>query len=363
MTATTPATDPTAPQRVRRPALRLAGLSLLLRPRALAVGAVLAAAALAAFVVELAVGDFPVPVREVVATLAGGGDAGSRFVVLDLRLPRALVAVLAGAALGSSGAVMQALTRNPLASPDILGITGGAGLAVVAVLVLGSGTVATAAGPVGLSGAALAGGLGSALLVHLLAWRHGLDGQRVVLVGIGLSSAFAALTTWLLVRAQVFEAQQATVWLTGSLNGRSGADAVRVAVALAVAGPLLLVLSPALAALRFGPGTATALGVRVGAARMAALGTAVLLASVSTASAGPIAFVALVAPQVVVRLVTTSGPPVLLSGLAGAVLLAGADLASRTVLPVELPVGVVTAALGAPFLLHLLVTSSRRRSS
>jgi iron complex transport system permease protein len=346
--------------RPRGGVVRIGPAAVVVRPRALAVALLLAVLAAGAFVVDVAVGDFPLPVRDVLAVLAGGGDDASRFVVVDLRLPRALTAVLVGAALGMSGAVMQAMTRNPLASPDILGITTGAGFAVVALLVLGTGTVSTAAGTFGLSGAALAGGLGTALLVHVLAWRQGLDGNRVVLVGIGLSSAFGALTIWLLVRAEVFEAQQATVWLTGSLNGRGWDDVRRIAVALALAGAVLVVAGPALAALRFGPATATALGVRVGTARVVLLGAAVVLASFATASAGPIAFVALVAPQVVVRLVATSGPPVVLSGLAGAALLAGADVVSRALVPVELPVGVVTAALGAPFLLYLLVVSSRR---
>lgn len=349
--------------RVPRRALRLAGRSVVVRPRALLVGTLLAGLTAAALVVDVAVGDFPLPVREVVGVLTGGGDAGARFVVLDLRLPRALTAVLVGAALGMSGAVTQAITRNPLASPDVLGITTGAGTAVVALLVLGTGSLTTQVGAVGLSGAALAGGLGTALVVHALAWRRGLDGGRVVLVGIGLSSALAAVTSWLLVRAEVFQAQQATIWLTGSLNGRGWADVVQVALAVAVAGTVLVVASPALAALRFGPDTATALGVRVGTARVVLLAAAVVLASVATAGAGPIAFVALVAPHVVARLVRTGGPPVLLSGLAGAALLTGADVAARTVVPVELPVGLVTAALGAPFLLYLLAVSARRTSA
>lgn len=357
---------------VAAPVVRVGPLSVVLRPRAVTVGLLLGAVAVAAFVAGVALGDFPLPVRDVLAVLSGGGDAASRFVVLDLRLPRALTAVAAGAALGMSGAVMQAVTRNALASPDVLGITTGAGAAVVALLVLGSGTVGTEGapfgpfgpfGPVGLSGAALAGGLGTALLVHVLAWRHGLDGGRVVLVGIGLSAALAAATTWLLVRAEVTQAQQATVWLTGSLNGRTWADAGQVTVAVLVVGAVLVVASPTLAALRFGTGTATALGVRVGAARVVLLGAAVALASVATASTGPVAFVALVAPQVVVRLVRTAGPPVVLSGVAGAALLAGADVAARTVVPVELPVGVVTAALGAPFLLYLLTRSARRAAA
>ncbi len=326
-------------------------------------GALLGSLAVLCLVANIVVGDYPLPVRDVVAVLTGGGDAAGRFVVLDLRLPRALTAVLVGAALGMSGAVLQALTRNPLASPDILGITTGAGTAVVALLVLGTGSVTSQVGTIGLSGAALAGGLATAAVVHALAWRNGLDSGRVVLVGIGLSSALAAVTTWLLVRAEVFQAQQATVWLTGSLNGRGWSDVRQIAVALVVGGAVLLVAGPALAALRLGQDTATALGVRVGAARVVLLGAAVTLASVATASAGPIAFIALVAPQIVPRLVRTSGPPVALSGLTGAALLAGADAAGRALVPVDLPVGVLTAALGAPFLLYLLTVTNRRTAA
>ena len=333
---------------------RVGPVSGVRRPRAVVLPLLLAVLAFLLIAVSTARGDYPLPLADVVRTLLGAGDATDRLVVVDLRLPRALTGLLVGIALGVSGAVTQSLARNPLASPDVLGITQGASAAAVAVIVLGAG------GSVGLPLAALAGGLLAAALVVLLGATGGVQGLRIVLVGVGVGAALTSLTSSLLLRAQISELGLAMVWLTGSLQGRGWQHVVPVAVAVAVVLCACLVLAPTLAALRLSEDSARALGLRVPLARGVLLLAAVLLAAAATAAAGPIAFVALVAPQIAARLVGSAGPPLVTSAAVGGVLLLGADLVARTLLPVELPVGVVTAAIGAPYLLLLLVTRTRK---
>jgi iron complex transport system permease protein len=260
-----------------------------------------------------------------------------------------------------AGALTQAVARNPLASQDVLGVTAGAGAAAVAVIALGgtSGVVGPLLAGVGLPVAAVIGGLGAAALAYALAWRHGLDGYRLVLVGIGIDAAATALIDWLLVITKVQDAARATVWLTGSLNGRGWEQVVPVAVALVVLVPAALLLSARVGVLQLGDDSARGLGLRVDRTRAALVVLAVALAAVATSAAGPIAFVALVVPQICLRLAHAARPPLLASAIGGALLVVAADLVARTMLPVELPVGIVTAVLGAPYLLFLL---TRRRS-
>jgi iron complex transport system permease protein len=344
-----------------RPPIRVGRLSGVWRARMVAVvlaGLVLVVLAAAA---NIGRGDFPISLGEVLTVLAGGGDGAQRFIVLELRLPRTLTGILVGAALGISGAITQAVARNPLASPDILGVTAGAGAAAVAVIVLGGGSGAAVGllARAGLPVAALVGGLGTAALVYLLAYRRGIDGYRLVLVGVGIGAVAAALTSWLLVLAETNDAARATVWLTGSLNARGWEHAVPVGLALAVLVPVALLLAFGLGALQFGDDTARGLGVRVDRTRAALVLVAVALAAVATAGAGPIGFVALVVPQICLRLVGSARPPLLASAVYGALLTVVADLLARTALGVELPVGIVTAVLGAPYLLYLLARHDR----
>ena len=317
--------------------------------------------------VNIGRGDFPISVGEVLGVLTGGGNPARQFIVLELRLPRTLTGILVGAALGLSGAITQAIARNPLASPDILGVTAGASAAAVAVIVFsGSGSdsaVGTTLAGVGLPIAALVGGLGTAALVYALAWRRGIEGYRLVLVGVGIGAVATAITAWMLVIAQVVVASQAAVWLTGSLNGRGWEHVVPVGLALTVLVPVALVLAFGLGALQFGDDTARGLGLRVDRARSALIIIAVVVAAVATSSAGPIAFVALVVPQICQRLVGAARPPLLTSAVYGALLTVTADLIARSVLGNELPAGIVTAVLGAPYLLYLLVRRNRKVSA
>jgi iron complex transport system permease protein len=309
--------------------------------------------------VNIGQGDFPLTIGQVFDVLLGGGQSSHRFIVLDLRLPRSLTAVLVGAALALAGAVFQAIARNPLASPDILGVTWGASVGAVSVITF-AGALTGPVAEIGIPLAALAGGLFFGLLVYALAWRKGIEGFRLVLVGVGVAAIAGNLTTYLLTIGDVNDAARAMVWITGSLNGRGWEHVVPVGIALAVLVPVALVRAHVLGALQFGDDTVRGLGVRLNAARSLLLLIGVALASVATAAAGPIAFVALAAPQIAVRLAATATPPLLGSAVVGGLLVVSSDLVARTAFGgFEMPVGVVTAVLGAPYLMYLLVRGRR----
>ncbi|MEU1511123.1 iron ABC transporter permease [Streptomyces sp. NPDC005811] len=342
------------------PGLRLGGVSFVWRPWLVLVTLLLAAVTFLVFCLSIGVGDFPVSLPRVVATILGRGDQVDEFVIMDLRMPRALAGVVVGIALGVSGAITQSIARNPLASPDILGITGGAGATAVFLVTVSGGTAAAIVDSVGVSAAALVGGLGTGLLVYFLAWRRGIDGFRLILIGISVSAVTEAITTWLLATADIRDVAQSQAWLVGSLDNRSWSE-VHVALwgtlaLLAVVACLSFQFKP----LHLGDDVAAGLGVRHAAVRAALLLCAVLLAGVAVSAAGPVPFVALVAPQAAMRLTRSPTPPMPASGVVGALLLTGSDLLARTALPVSLPVGVVTAAIGGPFLVHLLVRANRR---
>ena len=346
--------------------LRLGPTSWLVPLRALAVS--VAGLLLLGLLValDLALGDFPLPVGEVLTTLLGQGDAGQELIVLDLRLPQTLVAVLTGAALGLSGALTQTFARNPLASPDILGVTEGAAAGAVAVIVLtgvagySGGLVGGTLQAVGLPLAAFVGALLTATLLYVLSWRRGIDGQRLVLVGIGLGAALMALTSWLLVRARIEDAASAQVWLSGSLTGRGWDQATPLVWTLAVLVPVSLLLVRTLNALQLGDEPARGLGVRLQTTQLLTLLAAVGLAAVAVSAVGPLEFVAFVVPQVALRLVGGSRPPVVASMVYGACLVVGADLITRVVLPFAMPAGLVTAAIGAPYLIWLLLRANTK---
>jgi iron complex transport system permease protein len=345
-----------------RPALRSGPFSVVWRPRYVSVLVAGLALLLLASAVNIGRGEFPISIPDVLAVLAGGGERGQQFIVLELRLPRSLTGALVGAALGVAGAITQSIARNPLASPDMIGLTTGASAAAVFVIVLGGGfgVLGGLLASAGLPVAALIGGLITASLIYGLAWRKGVQGFRLVLVGIGLQAMLLAVVHWLLVVAEVFEAARAYVWLNGSLNARGWEHVVPVGIALAVLVPAALLLAHVLGGLQYGDDTARGLGIPVDRARTALLVVAVGLASVATASAGPIAFVALVSPQIAQRLVGGARPPIGMSLVTGATLTVTADVIARTAFGgTELPVGIVTAVLGAPYLLYLLARYGR----
>jgi iron complex transport system permease protein len=317
-------------------------------------------------VLDLAFGDFEMPIGTVVSTLLGGGDPASTFIIHELRLPQTMVAILTGMALGLAGALTQTFARNPLASPDILGVTEGAAVGAVSVIVLsgasgfGGGLVSGTLQTIGLPIAAFLGGLSTAVALYLLSWRRGIDGQRLVLIGIGLGATLSALVSWLLVSARIQDAASAQVWLTGSLNARGWEHAIPLIVTLAVLVPLSLLLVRHLNALQLGDDSARGLGTRLQTTQVLTLIAAVGLTSVAVAAVGPLEFVAFVVPQVALRLTGGSRPPMLASMTFGACLVVSADLITRVVLPFPLPAGLVTAAVGAPYLIWLLLHTNRK---
>jgi ABC-type enterobactin transport system permease subunit len=337
-------------------ALRIGPVSGIVRWRQVTVPVATFAVLVLLSAVSLGRGDFPIGVPDVLRTLVGLGEGTNDFIVLQLRAPRVAVGLLVGLALGIAGALFQTFARNPLASPDTLGITMGASVGAVGAIVLSGGAL----GGLGIPLAALLGALLTGVLLFLLAWRAGIDGYRLVLVGIALWSFGSALVDWLLTNAEIYDAASAYVWITGSLNARTWDHALPLAVALAVLLPLALAASRVLGVLQFGDDTARGLGVRLQGAQAAVVLIAVGCVAFAVSAAGPITFVALVVPQIAVRLVGGARPPLLASGLLGGVLVVGADLVTRTVLPEALPVGILTAVLGAPYLLWLLVRGRRQ---
>ncbi|MQA74229.1 MAG: iron chelate uptake ABC transporter family permease subunit [Solirubrobacterales bacterium] len=338
-------------------AIRTGALSARVDLRVVAALAGLVAATVAAFLASVALGEFPVSLADVVAALAGAGDEATSFIVFDLRLPRALTAVLAGVALGIAGTVFQDLARNPLVAPDVIGITGGASLAAVGLIVF-SGSNGALSVPL----AALLGALITGAVLYGLAWRGGVHGYRLVLVGIGVAAMLEAGVSYVLTRGQIYEVAQAFVWLVGSLNGRGWEHVWPLAVTLVALLPLTLLLTRRLAALQLGDELARALGVRAEAARLGLFTIATGLSAVAVSAAGPIAFVAFIAPHIARRLCGSTSPfgvlPV--AAASGALLVLVADLGGRLLFsPTEIPVGIVTAILAAPYFLYLLRRANR----
>lgn len=330
------------------------------RPRRRVVVAVLGTLLflVAVAVAALSLGDVPTAPAALWAALNGHGPENTVYAVLEVRLPRVVLALAVGTAFGVAGGLSQSVLRNPLASPDVLGISAGASVAVVAVIAVGS-----LGGPIGIVPiplAALVGGLAAAGLIALLATDGALRGRRILLVGIALSAALTALTQFLLTRIDVYDAQRSAAWLTGSLNARGWDEATPVLIGVAVLLPAALVLAHTNRALLFEDDVVAGWGVRPGPARAALLVISVGLAALATSAAGPVAFVALVSGQVARRLAAVPDIPPILAGAAGASLVLVADTIARTALPFQLPVGVLTALVGAPYLLYLL---QRRRST
>ncbi|MBW8793892.1 MAG: iron chelate uptake ABC transporter family permease subunit [Streptomyces sp.] len=330
------------------------GLSLRTDVRALVVVVALLLAACAASVVLIGTGDFPISFGDVLKTLAGHGTAGQDFVVNELRLPRVLVGLLVGASLGLGGALFQSVSRNPLGSPDVLGLSQGATSGALVVIVLLSGSAAQ------VTVGALLGGLVTGLALYLLAWKQGVHGYRLVLVGIGVSAVVTAVNGYLLTKADLVDATRAVVWMTGSLDGRDWSQVWPLLALCAVLVPLVLVNARGLRMMEMGDDVAHALGVRVERVRMLLMVAAVMLTAAATAAAGPVSFVALTAPQLARRLTGSPGPNLVPSLCMGATLLVTADWASQRAFGADqLPVGVVTGVLGGVYLLWLLVTERR----
>ncbi|MFF4132632.1 FecCD family ABC transporter permease [Streptomyces mirabilis] len=359
-TAPTTSTGPTTsrtpyPHSAGLSVLRHRRLSLLLHRRAAVVVTVLLLLLAGVMLLAACVGQTYVPPGEVWRVLRGHGGPYD-LVVGELRVPRIVLGALVGAALGLSGALVQTVTRNPLASPDVIGV--GHGAAAATVLALAAKTVAS---PGALPAVAVTGGLAAAALVYVLAWRHGMQPSRFVLTGVGIGVALSAVVQLYLTDSELAAAEQVKLWLTGSLNGRGWEQAGPLARVLLLSLPALVWASRALRPLGLDADTAAALGVRVQRTQLGLTVLGVVLAAVATGAAGPIGFVALTGPQLARRLARTPHLPLAASALTGALIVVGADLVARTLVPpLEIPVGALTSLVGGPYLLWLLGRSGRR---
>jgi iron complex transport system permease protein len=324
--------------------------------RSIIVVASLAVAAGVLAVFALGVGEYPVAPGQVIAILTGQDDSFASVLVLEWRMPRILLALLIGAALGISGAIFQALTRNPLGSPDVIGFDFGAYAgALIAIALFGGGYYLV-------SISAVAGGLITAVVVYLLAYKNGLAGFRLIIVGIAVAAVLSSLCQWIILKIKLHQAITASIWQQGSLNGLEWAQVWPVVGALVVATALLLVVGPKLPILQMGDDAAGALGIRPERVRLAYFAIGVLLIAIAAAAAGPISFVALAAPQLARRLTGAPGVGLVSAAAMGSFLLLASDLiALRIFAPAELPVGAVTVTLGGLYLVYLLVMQARRQ--
>jgi len=329
-----------------------------LNRRTLLVSVALFAVLLLTFGLAMTLGDYPVPLPSLLTALfsplTGIKTPGVDFIVLNVRLPRAVLAVLTGMGFALSGTIFQTLLRNPLASPDIIGISYGASAsAVFCIIVLNWG------GPL-LSFGALGGALLTALAIYGLAWRDGVSPYRVVLIGIAMGAILSAIISYLFTRARISEVQEALAWLVGSLNAAGASQIGPLSVALLVLVPAGLLLGRNLSVLQLGDDTARALGGRVELTRLGLITVAVALSAFSTAAVGPVAFVAFVAGPIARQLLASGRHGFIAAMLVGAVVMLGSDIVAQHALPdTQLPVGVVTGLFGALFLLWLLMASNR----
>ena len=329
--------------------VRAGRASFLLHRRSALVAVVLVLLLAAGSVASLCVGERFVAPGDVLKVLLGDG---TNFVVEELRLPRLQTGLMVGAAFGVAGALIQTVARNPLASPDVIGISHGAGAVTVAAMTFGLASYEV------IPYLSIAGGLLATALVYVFAWRGGLHATRFVLIGIGVAIALRSVTHLFMTKGDYLVAQQAQIWMTGSLNGRGVDESMPLRVTLLVMLPAVLWAARAQRTVSLDDDTATALGARLGRVRLGLVAVGVVLASVATGVAGPVDFVALLAPQTARRLTRTAQIPLLCSALLGALIVVLADLLGRRLFaPTELPVGVLTAAVGAPYLIWLIVRS------
>lgn len=311
----------------------------------------------AAMALALMLGQSFTPPGQVLRVLAGEEVPGVSFTVGQLRLPRTLLSVLAGFSFGLGGAAFQIMLRNPLASPDIIGVSAGSAAAAVWGIVFMS-----LDGPA-LSALSVAAGLAVALLIYALSFKGGVTGSRLILVGIGVSAMINSFISYALTQAPSWDLQEALRWLTGSVNGARLGQSGFLALSLLVFGALILGRRRDLEALRMGDDLATALGVRVGLTRLLVILGAVGMIAVATATTGPIAFVAFLSGPIAARIVGPNGSILIPAMLVGGVLVLGGDLVGQFALPSRYPVGVVTGALGAPFLIYLIIRANRTGAS
>jgi iron complex transport system permease protein len=306
-------------------------------------------------VASIGLGSIRIPVPDVLKSLVGLGDSTHQLVVVHLRLPRILVAVLVGAALAVSGAILQALVRNPLASPDLIGTTNGAAAAAVAFIAFSNGTYSIHWLPL----VALIGGFFASSLTYITAWKRGLSPFRFALIGVSISTAMSALTVYFMISGPLYLASQALGWLSGTVYGSSWDHVVALLPWTICFLVITLMHARTLNAQELGDDVAQGVGVAVERKRMILIVVSVALAAAAVGIAGGIGFVGLMAPHMARKLVGASyGGLLPVSALLGGLFVLLADLAARTLfVPLDIPAGVFTAAVGAPFFMYLLYKS------
>lgn len=354
MRATATGALPTSQRRHGHATVRAGFLALRLNVRVLLFSLLALAGVLALATWAMTLGSFPIAFADVVASVLGEGSRENEFIVRTLRLPRVLCAVLVGAALAMSGAIFQGLVRNPLVSPDIIGINAGATVVAVFWIVTGrDGSL--------LPAVAFAGALLVAAAIYVLTWKGGIAGNRLVLVGIGLNAMLTAGTTFLMVRYPIERVSSAQLWTAGTLYGSDGWDVRVLLLGLLVLAPAAITLTWTLRIVQLGDDAARGVGLPLERTRLALIVAGCGLAAVAVAVAGPIGFVALMTPHIARMLAgPLSGSVMLFTGFVGALIVLAADTIGQHFLPVTLPVGVVTAAVGAPYFLFLLYRANLR---
>lgn len=345
-----------AAARGRRWIGRVGPFSLAVEPRLVLVTAILSVAALLLGVYAMTTGTLHIPFGDVVTALLGTNESRMQEqVVRNLRLPRVLTAVFAGAALGVSGAVFQSVSRNALGSPDVIGFTTGAATgAITQIVVFDAGSLRVALG-------AVLGGVLTAVVVYLLSVQGGVSGgYRLVLVGIGVGAVLGAVNGLLLVMGNLDNAISANLWLAGSLDARTWMHALPLTVGTVLLIPLVVALARRSSLMEMGDDLSRQMGVPVERTRVMIMLLAVALAGMATGACGPIAFIALAAPQVVVRLSRSRSMPVFSAAVMGACLLVTADVISQ-LLPVAatIPIGRMTGIIGGIYLIWLLTRSKQ----
>ncbi|MEZ4499710.1 MAG: iron ABC transporter permease [Thermomicrobiales bacterium] len=303
---------------------------------------------------SMTLGEIDISAIDAVRATFGRGDADTVFVMQQLRVPRILSAMLIGGCLAVSGAILQGLVRNPLVSPDIVGIDAGASAAAVFWILAG---LSASALPI----SAFLGAMATAVAIYILSWKGGISPDRLILVGIGIAAALQAVTTFLLIRTPPTEARPAQVWTIGSIYGSSWHDIRWLAPVFLVGLLGSIVLMWPLRLLQLGDDLTRGLGVSLERTRLSLILIACILAAVAVAIAGPIPFVALMTPHMVKLLVgPLSGSVMVLIAVAGGIFLLSADMIGQHAMPISLPVGLLTAAVGGPYFLYLLYRTSAR---
>lgn len=323
--------------------------------RSVAICSAMAVAVVVIALVSLATGSYQLSLGQVVSALTGRQGGLVHDIVVDWRLPQVAATIVFGAALGVSGAMFQSLMRNPLASPDVIGFsTGSYTGALIVVLVIGGSYTTVALG-------ALAGGIATALAVYLFAYRQGVQGFRLIIVGIAISAMLASANTWMVLKADLEVAMAAAAWGAGSLDAVRWSQVAVGGVVILILFALTALLSRPMRQMELGDDTAASQGVLIGAARLGLIILGVALTATVTAAAGPIAFVALAAPQIARRLTRTAGITLVPAAFVGALLLGAANFVAQHLTPTPLPVGVITVMIGGGYLGWLIFIEARRQ--